>query len=60
MMIFAVRSWKKQMEWNKKIRSMARKPIPEEVPLNVFKPKCSNLEILEDYGEVLDDNYLEK
>jgi hypothetical protein len=25
--IFAVRSWEKQMEWNKRIRSMARRPI---------------------------------
>ena len=33
------RSWKKQMEWNKKIRSMVKQRIPEEVPLKVFKPK---------------------
>ena len=57
MMIFAVRSWKKQMEWNKRVRKMARRDIPEEVPFKTFKPKCSNLEIMEEYGEVLDDAY---
>ena len=57
MMIFAVRSWKKQMEWNKRLRKMARMAIPEEVHLKTFKPKCSNLEILEEYGEVVDDAY---
>ena len=40
------------MEWNKKIRNMARKAISVEVPLKICKPKCSNLKILEDYGEV--------
>ena len=57
MMIFAVRNWKKQTEWNKRMRKMARRDIHEEVPLKIFKPKCSNLEILEEYGEVVDDAY---
>ena len=39
MMIFAVRSWKKQIEWNKRVRKFARRDIPEEVPLKTFKPK---------------------
>ena len=43
------------MEWNKMIRNMARQAISEEVPLKMFKPKYSNLKILEDYGEVLND-----
>ena len=48
------------MEWNKNIRNRARQPIPEEVLLEVFKPKWSILEIIEDYGEVLDDAYRKK
>ena len=51
MMIFAVRSWKKQMEWNKRVRNIARRANPEEVPLKTFKPKCSNLEIWENTGK---------
>ena len=48
MMIYAVRSWEKQMEWSKKIRSIARRATPEEVHSKIFMPKYSNLEILED------------
>jgi hypothetical protein len=28
----------------------------EEVPLKTFKPKCENLEVLEEYGEKLEDD----
>ena len=40
MNLFLVREWKADKEWNKKVRRMASKELPEEVPLKIFKPKC--------------------
>ena len=33
---------------------MARWDTPEEVPRKIGRPKCRNLEILEEYREILD------
>ena len=38
-----------EKKWNK--RKMAGKKVPKEVPLKVFKRKCPNLEVLDEYLE---------
>jgi hypothetical protein len=60
MNLFLVREWKADKEWNKKVRRKASKELPEEVPMKIFKPKCENLEILEEYGEEMSDSYWDK
>ena len=44
----------KKKVWNGRVKRME---LPEEFPLKTFKPKCKNLEVLEEHGEKLEEDY---